>query len=111
MCLGTRTPTAQSRSETNWCRKRYGLIEYPVLEKLLDGADGENEYERRQRGPATGGGHIGDLLQQRDEQEKTIRVPPELLEEEQRDERYETVDKDKRTALGNLYLWWERFKS
>lgn len=77
--------------------RTYRLIRYPVLDDLLDGADAEDEYERRERGPAAGGGHIGDLLQQRDKQEETIGVPPELLEQEQRDERVDTADKDKHT--------------
>lgn len=71
------------------------MIEYPVLDNLLDGADAEDEYERRERGPAAGGGHVGDLLQQRDEQEETIGVPAELFEQEQRDERVEAADNDK----------------
>lgn len=61
---------------------------YIVLQYLLERADGEDQYERRERGPAAGGAHVGDLLQKRDHQEEAVGVAPELLEQEQRDERY-----------------------
>lgn len=60
---------------------------HKVLDDLLDGAHAEDEYERRERGPAPRGGHVGDLLQQRNQQEEAVGVAAELLEQEQGDER------------------------
>lgn len=66
---------------------------HKVLDDLLDGADGEDEHERRERGPAARGRHVGDLLQQRDQQEEAVGVAPELLEQEQRHERRQAAGK------------------
>lgn len=68
---------------------------HKVLNDLLDGADGEDEDERRERGPAARGRHVRDLLQKRDQQEEAVGVAPELLEQEQRDERWNAVEHDR----------------
>lgn len=40
---------------------------YKIFYDLLDGADAEDENERREGGPAAGGRHVRYLLQQRDQ--------------------------------------------
>lgn len=55
---------------------------YPVLCDLLDGTDGEDEYQGGEGGPASRGRHVGDLLQQGDEEEEAVWVAPKLLKQE-----------------------------
>lgn len=64
---------------------------HKVLNRLLDGTDAEDDYEWHECGPPSRGRHFGDLLQQRYEQEEAVGVAPELLEQEQRDERMHTA--------------------
>ena len=57
-----------------------------VFIDLLDGSDGEDHSKGPDRDPAAGGRDAGNLLKQPDAEEENVRVLPELLVKEFREE-------------------------